>query len=91
MEITDIQIRLVTKAIETGKLKAVASIVIDNAFAVHDIKIIEGKDGVFIAMPSRKTPDGTFRDIAHPINTESRTIVCDKILEAYNSGSGTQQ
>lgn len=91
MEITDIQIRLVTKATETGKLKAVASIVIDNAFAVHDIKIIEGKDGVFIAMPSRKTPDGTFRDIAHPINTESRTIVCDKILEAYNSGSGTQQ
>ncbi len=91
MEITDIQIRLVTKATETGKLKAVASIVIDNAFAVHDIKIIEGKDGVFIAMPSRKTPDGTFRDIAHPINTESRTIVCDKILEAYNSGTGTQQ
>ena len=91
MEITDIQIRLVTKATETGKLKAVASIVIDNAFAVHDIKIIEGKDGVFIAMPSRKTPDGTFRDIAHPINTESRSIVCDKILEAYNSGSGTQQ
>ncbi len=91
MEITDIQIRLVTKATETGKLKAVASIVIDNAFAVHDIKIIEGKDGVFIAMPSRKTPDGTFRDIAHPINTESRTIVCDKILEAYNLGSGTQQ
>ncbi len=91
MEITDIQIRLVTKATETGKLKAVASIVIDNAFAVHDIKIIEGKDGVFIAMPSRKTPDGTFRDIAHPINTESRTIVCDKILEAYNSGIGTQQ
>ena len=91
MEITDIQIRLVTKATETGKLKAVASIVIDNAFAVHDIKIIEGKDGLFIAMPSRKTPDGTFRDIAHPINTESRSIVCDKILEAYNSGSGTQQ
>ena len=91
MEITDIQIRLVTKATETGKLKAVASIVIDNAFAVHDIKIIEGKDGIFIAMPSRKTPDGTFRDIAHPINTESRTIVCDKILEAYNSVAGTQQ
>lgn len=91
MEITDIQIRLVTKATETGKLKAVASIVIDNAFAVHDIKIIEGKDGVFIAMPSRKTPDGTFRDIAHPINTESRTIVCDKILEAYNIEAGTQE
>ena len=83
MEITDIQIRLVTKATETGKLKAVASIVIDNAFAVHDIKIIEGKDGIFIAMPSRKTPDGTFRDIAHPINTDTRTVVCDKILEAY--------
>ena len=91
MEITDIQIRLVTKATETGKLKAVASIVIDNAFAVHDIKIIEGKDGIFIAMPSRKTPDGTFRDIAHPINSESRSIVCDKILETYNSVASTQQ
>ncbi|MCR4874126.1 MAG: septation regulator SpoVG [Clostridia bacterium] len=90
MEITDIQIRLVTKATETGKLKAVASIVIDEAFAIHDIKIIDGKDGVFIAMPSRKTPDGTFRDIAHPINTETRTMVCDKILEAFKKESGEQ-
>ncbi len=84
MEITDIQIRLVTKATETGKLKAVASIVIDGAFAIHDIKIIEGKEGVFIAMPSRKTPDGAFRDIAHPINTETRSEVCNAILDAYN-------
>lgn len=84
MEITDIQIRLVTKATETGKLKAVASIVIDGAFAIHDIKIIEGKEGVFIAMPSRKTPDGAFRDIAHPINTEARSEVCNAILDAYN-------
>ena len=90
MEITDIQIRLVTKATETGKLKAVASIVIDEAFAIHDIKIIDGKDGVFIAMPSRKTPDGTFRDIAHPINTETRTMVCDKILVAFKKESGEQ-
>ncbi len=90
MEITDIQIRLVTKATETGKLKAVASIVIDEAFAIHDIKIIDGKDGVFIAMPSRKTPDGTFRDIAHPINTETRTMVCGKILEAFKKESGEQ-
>ena len=90
MEITDIQIRLVTKATETGNLKAVASIVIDEAFAIHDIKIIDGKDGVFSAMPSRKTPDGTFRDIAHPINTETRTMVCDKILEAFKKESGEQ-
>ncbi len=85
MNITDIQIRLVTKATETGKLKAVASIVIDDAFAIHDIKIIDGNDGVFIAMPSRKTPDGSFRDIAHPINSDARAIVCDKILEAYKA------
>ncbi len=90
MNITDIQIRLVTKATETGKLKAVASIVIDDAFAVHDIKIIDGKDGEFIAMPSRKTPDGTFRDIAHPINSEARAIVCDKILEAYKKELSNQ-
>jgi len=83
MKITDIKIRLVTKATETGKLKAVASIVIDDAFAIHDIKIIEGTDGLFIAMPSRKTPDGTFRDIAHPINTESRNSICKQILDAY--------
>lgn len=83
MKITDIKIRLVTKATETGKLKAVASIVIDDAFAVHDIKIIEGTDGLFIAMPSRKTPDGTFRDIAHPINTESRNSICKQILDVY--------
>ena len=57
MDITDVQIRLVTKATETGKLKAVASIVIDDAFAIHDIKIIDGNEGVFVAMPSRKTPD----------------------------------
>ena len=90
MNITDIQIRLVTKATETGKLKAVASIVIDDAFAIHDIKIIDGKDGEFIAMPSRKTPDGTFRDIAHPINSESRAVVCDKILEAYKKELANQ-
>ena len=90
MEITDVQIRLVTKATETGKLKAVASIVIDDAFAIHDIKIIDGNDGVFVAMPSRKTPDGTFRDIAHPINTDTRTVVCDKILEAYKKEAAAQ-
>ena len=90
MDITDVQIRLVTKATETGKLKAVASIVIDDAFAIHDIKIIDGNEGVFVAMPSRKTPDGTFRDIAHPINTDARTIVCDKILEAYKKEAAAQ-
>ena len=90
MDITDVQIRLVTKATETGKLKAVASIVIDDAFAIHDIKIIDGNEGVFVAMPSRKTPDGTFRDIAHPINTDARTIVCDKILEAYKKETAAQ-
>ncbi len=82
MEITDVSIRLVSGT-ETGKLKAVASIVIDGCFAVHDIKLIDGQDGVFIAMPSRKTPDGIFRDIAHPINGETRTYVCKLIMDAY--------
>ena len=84
MEITDVQIRMVTTPTETGKLKATASIVFDNAFAVHDIKLIDGRDGVFMAMPSRRTPDGTFHDIAHPINQEVRDVINAKVLAAYN-------
>ena len=70
LNITDVRVRLVKK--EDAKLKAVASIVIDDCFVIHDIKIIEGTEGNFIAMPSRKTPDGEFKDIAHPINPETR-------------------
>ena len=84
MKITDVQIRLITTETQTGKLKAVASITIDNAFAIHDIKLIEGRDGeVFMANPARKTPDGVFHDIAHPINQEVREQMQKLIMKAY--------
>lgn len=81
MKITDVRIRLVTK--EDSKLKAVASITIDECFVVHDIKVIEGKEGFFISMPSKKTPDGEYRDIVHPINTETREKIIEEVLKAY--------
>ncbi len=81
LNITDIRIRLVKR--DDGKLKAVASVIIDDCFAVHDIKIISGAEGEFIAMPSRKTPDGEFKDIVHPINTETREMLRSKVLATY--------
>lgn len=80
MNITDIRIRQVRKE---GKLKAVVSITLDQAFVVHDIKIIEGDTGYFIAMPSRKTQSGEYRDIAHPINSETREWMQKQILDRY--------
>lgn len=77
MQITDIRIRRISKE---GKMKAVVSITFDNAFVVHDIKIIEGEKGLFIAMPSRKAADGEYRDIAHPINSETRDTVQSMVL-----------
>lgn len=82
MKISDVRIRLVNK--EDNKLKAVASITIEDSFVVHDIKVIEGNDGLFIAMPSRKTNDGEYKDIAHPLNTETREMIKNAILTAYN-------
>ena len=82
MEITDIRIR---KVEAEGKMKAVVSVTFDNEFVVHDIKIIESQNGLFIAMPSRKTPAGEFRDIAHPINADARNKVQNAILEKYQS------
>ena len=80
MQITDIRIRSVEKE---GKMKAVVSITIDDEFVVHDIKIIEGEKGMFIAMPSRKAADGEYRDIAHPINTATRECLQSMILSKY--------
>lgn len=80
MQITDIRIRSVEKE---GKMKAVVSITIDDEFVVHDIKIIEGEKGMFIAMPSRKASDGEYRDIAHPINTATRERLQSMILDKY--------
>lgn len=79
--ISDIRIRLIKR--DETKFRAVASIIIDDCFVIHDIKIIEGNDGNFIAMPSRKTPDGEYKDIAHPINTETRELIKTRVLEAY--------
>ena len=81
MKITDIRIRLITN--EENKLKASASITIDDCFVVHDIKVIEGNEGYFIAMPSRKTADGEYKDIAHPIKTETREQLIKAILTAF--------
>ena len=81
MQITDIRIRKVDKE---GKMKAVVSITIDDAFVVHDIKIIEGEKGLFIAMPSRKASDGEYRDIAHPINSGTREKIQKMILDKYD-------
>lgn len=81
MKITDTRIRLVKKG--DSKLKAVASITIDNCFVVHDIKIIQGAEKLFISMPNRKTPDGEFKDIVHAINNETREMICSIIFDAY--------
>ena len=80
MNITDVRMRKINKE---GRMKAVVSITIDDEFVVHDIKVIEGDDGCFIAMPSRKSMDGEYRDIAHPINTATRERLQKLILEKY--------
>lgn len=80
MQITDVRIRKISN---DGKMKAIVSVTFDNEFVVHDIKVIDGQNGLFIAMPSRKTPEGEFKDIAHPINTETREKIQNSILEEY--------
>lgn len=82
MQITDVRVRKISKE---GKMKAIVSVTFDDQFVVHDIKIIEGQNGLFIAMPSRKTPDGEFKDIAHPINMDTRTQIQDAVLEKYTA------
>ncbi|MDE5781724.1 MAG: septation regulator SpoVG [Lachnospiraceae bacterium] len=80
MQITDVRVRKITRE---GKMKAVVSITFDNEFVVHDIKVIEGEKGMFIAMPSRKASDGEYRDIAHPINSQMRERIQMMILQEY--------
>ena len=82
MQITDVRVRKITTG---GKMKAVVSITLDNEFVVHDIKVIEGDKGLFIAMPSKKTADGEYRDIAHPINSATRESIQRVILEKYEN------
>lgn len=80
MKVTDVRIRKIT---DEGKMKAIVSVTLDDEFVVHDIKIIDGQNGLFIAMPSRKMADGEFRDIAHPINAETRKKIQDAIFQEY--------
>ena len=82
MQITDVRLRKVNSE---NRMKAVASVTFDNEFAVHDIKVIESQNGLFIAMPSRKTPNGEFKDIAHPINAETREKIQQAVLEDYDA------
>lgn len=94
MQITDVRVR---KIANEGKMKAIVSVTFDNEFVVHDIKVIDGQNGLFIAMPSRKTPDGEFKDIAHPINTDTREKIQSSILAEYekvknsSEGEATQE
>lgn len=81
LNITDIRVKVLTG--DNSKLCAVASIIIDDAFVIHDIKVIEGTEGCFIVMPSRKTPSGQYRDIAHPLNTETREQIKKLVLAKY--------
>ena len=80
MQLSDVRIR---KTCDEGKMKAIVSVTFDDEFVVHDIKIIEGQNGLFIAMPSRKVGDGEYKDIAHPLTTESRTRIKEAIFEKY--------
>lgn len=81
MNITDVRVRKVNLE---GKMKAIVSITIDDAFVIHDVKVVDGQNGLFVAMPSRKTPEGEFRDIAHPITTGAREIIQSAVLQAYS-------
>ena len=89
MNITGVRVRMVKK--EDSKLKAVASITIDDCFAIHDIKVIEGNEGYFIAMPSRKTNDGEYKDIAHPIKTSTREEIINLILDAFKEEQNKEE
>ena len=80
MEITDVKIR---KIFEEGPMKAVVSVTFDNALALHDVKVINARDKFFVVMPSRKNPDGTYRDIVHPINSTMRNMLEEKVIGAY--------
>ncbi|MCQ2551243.1 MAG: septation regulator SpoVG [Clostridia bacterium] len=82
MNITDIRIRLIDSS---EKMKAVASVTFDDIFVVHDIKVIEGKSGLFVAMPSKKVGDDTFKDVAHPLASDFRNLLKDEILAAYEN------
>ena len=88
MEVTVVRLRHVQT---DGRMRAIASITLDNEFVVHDIRVIDGNTGLFVAMPSKRTPDGEFRDIAHPINSTTRNKIQEIILNAYHNSSDTPE
>ena len=81
MKVTDVRLR---KIQTDGRMKALVSITLDEAFVIHDLRVIEGNSGLFVAMPSKRTPDGEFRDIAHPINSEMRQEIQDAVMKVYD-------
>ncbi len=82
MVVTDVRIRSINRE---GKMKAIVSITLNDMFAIHDLRIIDGRNGLFVAMPSKRNPSGEFRDIAHPINAETRELIQDAVLSAYTA------
>ena len=87
MEITDVRLRRVQT---DGRMRAIASITLDDEFVIHDIRVIDGNTGLFVAMPSKRTPDGEFRDIAHPINSNTRNKIQEVVLEAFHATSAEE-
>lgn len=88
MQITDVRLRRVNT---DGRMKAIASITIDDEFVVHDIRVIDGNNGMFVAMPSKRTPDGEFRDIAHPISSATREKIQTAVLEEYERAGASEE
>lgn len=88
MQITDVRLRKVNTE---GRMKAIASITIDHEFVIHDIRVIDGNNGLFVAMPSKRTPDGEFRDIAHPISSETRQKIQTAVLDVFNRAEDVQE
>ncbi len=86
MNVTDVRVRKIN---QDGKMKAIVSVTLDDSFVIHDVKVVEGQNGLFVAMPSRKTPDGEFRDIAHPITSSAREVIQSAVLEAYQNALAT--
>jgi stage V sporulation protein G len=81
MVVTEVRVRKIT---QEGKMRAIVSVTLDDEFVIHDVRVIEGNNGLFVAMPSKRTPNGEFRDIAHPINAETREAIQDSVLDVYN-------
>ncbi|TDQ34232.1 septation regulator SpoVG [Aureibacillus halotolerans] len=88
MEVTDVRLRRVNTE---GRMRAIASITLDHEFVVHDIRVIDGNNGLFVAMPSKRTPDGEFRDIAHPINSNTRGKIQDAVLTEYHKAGELEE